>query len=58
MNSCPQVHLAGEMYKRPKFPDAKPEYQDWLNRKEIGVDLSLIHISGKKLRGMMSWLKK
>ena len=38
VNSCPQVHLAGEMYKRPKFPDAKPEYQDWLNRKEIGVD--------------------
>ena len=26
------------MYKRPKYPDAKPEYQDWLNRKEIGVD--------------------
>ncbi len=25
VNSCPQVHLAGEMYKRPKFPDAKPE---------------------------------
>ena len=21
VNSCPQVHLAGEMYKRPKFPD-------------------------------------
>ena len=38
VNSCPQVHLAGEMYNRPKFPDAKPEYQDWLNRKEIGVD--------------------
>ena len=38
VNSCPQGHRAGEMYKRPKFPDAKPEYQDWLNRKEIGVD--------------------
>ena len=35
---CPEVTLAGEMYKRPKYPDAKPEYQDWLNRKEIGVD--------------------
>lgn len=38
VNSCPQVHLAGEMYKRPKFPEAKPEYQDWLNRKELGAD--------------------
>ena len=39
VNSCPEVHVSqGEMYKRPKFPDAKPEYQDWLNRKEIGVD--------------------
>lgn len=35
---CPEVTLAGEMYKRPKYPDAKPEYQSWLNRKEIGVD--------------------
>ena len=38
VQSCPEVTLAGEMYKRPKFPDAKPEYQTWLNRKEIGVD--------------------
>ena len=35
---CPEVTLAGELYKRPKYPDAKPEYQSWLNRKEIGVD--------------------
>mgnify|MGYP002801976292 FL=1 len=38
VQTCPQMHLDGEMYKRPKFPDAKPEYQEWLNRKEIGVD--------------------
>lgn len=38
VQSCPEVTLAGETYKRPKFPDAKPEYQTWLNRKEIGVD--------------------
>lgn len=38
VQACPQMHLDGEMYKRPKFPDAKPEYQEWLNRKEIGVD--------------------
>lgn len=38
VNACPLVQLAGEEYKRPKFPDAKPEYQPWLNRKEIGAD--------------------
>ena len=38
VNACPQVQLAGELYKRPKFPDAKPEYRPWLNRKEIGVE--------------------
>ncbi len=36
--ACPQMHLDGELYKRPKFSDANPAYQDWLNRKEIGVD--------------------
>ena len=38
VGECPQMWLAGELYKRPKFPDAKPEYQTWLDRKEIGVD--------------------
>ncbi len=38
VSACPQVRLAGEEYKRPKFPDAKPAYQSWLNRKELGVD--------------------
>lgn len=37
VRACPQVALGGEMYKRPKYPDAKPAYQPWLNRKEIGV---------------------
>ena len=40
---CPAVELAGEMYKRPKFPDAKAEYRPWLNRKEIGVDFREYH---------------
>ncbi|MDO4270139.1 MAG: DUF2461 domain-containing protein [Eubacteriales bacterium] len=38
VNACPRVRLDGELYKRPKFPDAKPEYQPWLNRKELGAD--------------------
>lgn len=29
--------LYGDSYKRPKFPDAPAAYQDWLNRKNIGV---------------------
>lgn len=29
--------LFGECYKRPKFPDAPAQYQDWLNRKNLGV---------------------
>lgn len=36
--ACPQMRLGGERYKRPKFQDAKPQYRDWLNRKELGVD--------------------
>lgn len=43
VNACPQVHLAGEEYKRPKYPDAKPEYQPWLNRKELGADFREYH---------------
>ena len=29
--------LEGEQYKRPKYPDAPKQYQDWLNRKQLGV---------------------
>lgn len=29
--------LEGEFYKRPKYPDAPEEYQDWLNRKQLNV---------------------
>ena len=29
--------LEGEFYKRPKYPDAPEQYQDWLNRKQLGV---------------------
>ena len=43
VSACPQVHLAGEEYKRPKYPDAKPEYQSWLNRKELGADFREYH---------------
>lgn len=38
VRACPGVVLGGETYKRPKFPDAKPAYQTWLNRKHLGVD--------------------
>lgn len=29
--------LDGECYKRPKFPDAPEDLQNWLNRKNLGV---------------------
>lgn len=29
--------LYGDMYKRPKHPEAKELYQNWLNRKNIGL---------------------
>ncbi len=29
--------LYGDLYKKNRFPDAKPEDLDWLNRKTIGV---------------------
>ncbi len=38
VSECGNVTLNGEKYKRPKYKDAKPEYLDWLNRKEIGAD--------------------
>lgn len=34
---CKAVTLGGPLYKRPKYPDAKPAYQGWLNRKELVV---------------------
>lgn len=37
VSRCQAVSLGGELYKRPKCPDANPAYQDWLNRKELGV---------------------
>ena len=43
VNTCPQVWIAGEEYKRLKFPNAKPEYQSWLNRKELGADFREYH---------------
>ncbi len=35
-----KFELYGEEFKRPKFPDAKPEYQPWLNKKNIGLSYS------------------
>lgn len=32
--------LDGEMYKRPRVPDAPEKYQPWLNRKNIGLQFS------------------
>ncbi len=32
--------LYGEEFKRPKAPDAKAEYQPWLNKKNIGLSYS------------------
>lgn len=29
--------LYGEVYKRPRYPDAPQEYQPWLNRKNLGL---------------------
>ena len=29
--------LEGDLYKRPRFPDAPEAYQPWLNRKNIGL---------------------
>ena len=35
-----KFELYGEEFKRPKFPDAKPESQPWLNKKNIGLSYS------------------
>lgn len=36
--ACPDFAVGGELFKRPKHPEADPALQDWLNRKQIGVD--------------------
>lgn len=38
VQSIPEMQLQGDLYKRPKFPDAKAQYQPWLNRKQLGID--------------------
>ena len=40
MRHSGKFELYGEEFKRPKFPDAKPEYQPWLNKKNIGLSYS------------------
>ena len=30
--------LSGELYKRPKHPEAKEIYQPWLTRNQLGID--------------------
>lgn len=40
VNRSEKFSLYGEEFKRPKYPDAKPAYQTWLNRKNIGVSYS------------------
>lgn len=37
VNRSKKFKLYGEEFKRPKFPDAKAEYQPWLNKKHFGV---------------------
>lgn len=32
--------LEGELYKRPRFPDAPEIYQPWLNRKQLGLQFA------------------
>ncbi|MDY3618678.1 DUF2461 domain-containing protein [Agathobaculum sp.] len=38
LDGCPAFSLAGDLFKRPKHPGAKAEYQPWLNRKNLGAD--------------------
>lgn len=35
---CTALHLVGERYKRPRYPDAPAPYQPWLNAKELGME--------------------
>ncbi|WP_164706554.1 DUF2461 domain-containing protein [Intestinibacillus sp. Marseille-P6563] len=38
--NCPEFTLDGELYKRPRVPDAPEAYQPWLNRKHLGLQFS------------------
>lgn len=40
VEACKGMTLEGECFKRPKYPDAKPEYQTWLNRKFYVVSVT------------------
>lgn len=40
LESCPPFSLAGDLFKRPKHPEAKAAYQPWLNRKNLGADFT------------------
>ena len=40
VQAMPRFSLYGEEFKRPKFPDAKAEYQPWLNKRNIGLSYS------------------
>lgn len=40
LEQTPAFALYGDCYKRPPYPDAPQEAQDWLNRKNIGVSFS------------------
>lgn len=38
VKSCPGGTIEGEPYKRLRFPHTNPDFQNWMNRKELGVD--------------------
>ncbi len=40
VRDLPEFSLYGEEFKRPKCPDARAEYQPWLNKKNIGLSYS------------------
>lgn len=58
---APQFELYGEEFKRPKHPDARPDYQPWLNRKNIGLSYSCTDFgplfSGTFVEGMLADLR-
>ncbi len=63
VSKCPEVKLDGELYKRPRFSDAKPEYQGWLNRKEMGADFTEYEnfgpiLDGSFVKPMLETMKK
>lgn len=38
VKSCTGNTIEGEPYKRLRFSHTNPDYQNWMNRKELGVD--------------------